>query len=427
MPEFIEILPVARPIHGSVQPPGSKSLTNRALIIAALAAGTSELTGILDSVDTRVMTQSLMDLGFDVQADFDQSRISMTGQNGRIPSRNAHLWCENSGTSIRFLTALCAIGNGEYHLDGNQRMRERPIAPLISALQDAGVDARCDQGNNCPPVTIRTSGLNESELQVSGSISSQYLSGLLMIAPVAQQQLTIRVTGELVSRPYIEMTLDLMKSFGAEFSEPEPNTFQIANTGYQPRAYHIEPDASAASYFFAAAAITGGEVTVRGLRRNALQGDIRFVDALVQMGCEANWDENSVTVFGRPLHGIDIDMNEISDTAQTLACVAPFATGPTRIRNIAHNRVKETDRITAVVNELLRTGIQAEEHPDGMTIQPGQPQPATIRTYDDHRMAMSFALLGLKAPGIRISDPDCTSKTYPEFFQDLETLCRDSQ
>ena len=420
----IEIQPVNNPIVGSIRPPGSKSLTNRALIVAALATGTSKLTGVLDSVDTRVMVKALGELGIGVEADFDNQTITVEGGQGRIPAQNASLWCENSGTSIRFLTALCAIGNGEYHLDGNERMRERPIAPLIDALQQAGIDAVCDLGNDCPPVTVHTSGIKSDTIEVAGSISSQYLSGLLMIAPAAGRELTIKVSGELVSRPYIDMTLEVMRSFGSKIDEPENNQFRIAPTEYQAREYGVEPDASAASYFFAAAAITGGSVTVDGLHLYALQGDVLFVEALAQMGCEAEWNDHSVTVHGKELHGIDVDMNQISDTAQTLACVAPFASGPTRIRNIAHNRVKETDRITAVVDELKRAGIQAEEHEDGMTIHPGTPQPATIQTYDDHRMAMSFALLGLKAPGIHIADPQCTSKTYPNFFEDLEALCR---
>ncbi len=424
MLDSVEINPVPAPIRGSIRPPGSKSLTNRALIIAALANGKTELTGVLESVDTRVMATALDTLGVHVETDFDSHRMQVSGTGGTIPETKAELWCENSGTSIRFLTALCAIGNGTYRLDGNERMRERPIAPLVDALAQAGVDVSCELGNDCPPVIVRTTGLTANTIEVSGSISSQYLSGLLMVAPVATQDITVHVVGELVSRPYIDMTLKVMRSFGATIDEPTPNNFLVHATGYTGQSYDIEPDASAASYFFAAAAITSGEVTIEGLHRDALQGDVGFVDALVKMGCEAKWEENSITLIGKPLTGIDIDMNAISDTAQTLACVAPFANGPTRIRNVAHNRVKETDRIQAVVDELNRAGIKSEEHEDGMTIHPGVPQPATIHTYDDHRMAMSFALLGLKVPGIRISDPGCTSKTYPHYFEDLESLCR---
>lgn len=427
MTDLIEIQPVQTPIRGRIRPPGSKSLTNRALIIAALAKGDSQLTGVLDSVDTRVMAGSLHQLGFRIMTEFDQQLISISGEGGTIPAAKVDLHCENSGTSIRFLTALCSLGKGHYRLDGNDRMRERPILPLVTALQAAGVTALCEFENDCPPVLIETAGWREPCITVAGSISSQYLSGLLMMAPAAKQETTIQVIGELVSRPYIDMTLEVMRAFGAHIDETAPNEFRVSATGYEGRDYDIEPDASAASYFFAAAAITGGEVTVEGLHRNALQGDVGFVDALVKMGCEASWNEHSITLQGRPLQGIDIDMNTISDTAQTLACVAPFAKGPTRIRNVAHNRVKETDRITAVVDELKRCGITAEEHEDGMTIHPGHPQPAIIQTYDDHRMAMSFALLGLAAPGIRIAHPGCTSKTYPEYFQDLAGLCRGAQ
>ncbi|TWT59020.1 3-phosphoshikimate 1-carboxyvinyltransferase [Thalassoglobus neptunius] len=427
MSSFVEVTPVSGPVRGSIRPPGSKSLSNRAMIVAALASGSSRLTGVLDSVDTRVMATALQKLGIETNVDFEQKVIEVSGAGGNVPEKSAELWCENSGTSIRFLTAFCSIGNGEYRLDGNERMRERPIAPLIDSLVQAGIDAKCELENGCPPVMLRTSGLSTDRLEVSASMSSQYLSGLLMISPAAKKNLVLSVTGELVSRPYIDMTLALMRSFGAIVDEPNPAEFHIQAGGYVGQDYDIEPDASAASYFFAVAAITGGSVTVEGLHRNALQGDVRFVDALVQMGCEAEWGENSITLTGRELRGIDIDMNEISDTAQTLACVAPFASGPTRIRNIAHNRLKETDRITAVVHELKRAGIAAEEHEDGMTISPSLPQPCTIQTYDDHRMAMSFALLGLKAPGIRIADPDCTSKTYPEYFEALESLCKGSR
>ncbi|WP_437230664.1 3-phosphoshikimate 1-carboxyvinyltransferase [Planctomicrobium sp. SH661] len=420
----IEISPVRGPVRGRIRPPGSKSLTNRALMIAAQAEGTTLLDGVLESVDTQVMIQSLERLGIRVTADPAAHRFEVTGSPGGIENSSVELWCENSGTSIRFLTALCATGRGRFRLDGNPRMRERPIAPLIEALQAAGVDARCEFENGCPPVLIASHGLPGGTIPVAGDLSSQYLSGLLMAGPAAQSDVTVEVQGPLVSRPYVDMTLAMMRDFGAEISEPVPNCFSIKAKPYRARQYDIEPDASAASYFFAVAAVTGGEVTVEGLHRNALQGDVQFVDALVRMGCEADWHENSITLRGGELRGIDIDMNEISDTAQTLACVAPFATGPTRIRNVAHMRLKETDRVSAVVTELQRAGLKVEEHPDGMTIQPGPVQPALIQTYDDHRMAMSFALLGLRAPGISIADPGCTSKTYPNFFEDLEQLCR---
>lgn len=421
--ESLEITPVNGPVVGTIRPPGSKSLTNRALIVAALARGESLLGGVLESVDTTVMIDSLRRLGIDASHDPSKHSMRLQGCGGRVPVNAAELWCENSGTSIRFLTALCAAGTGTFRLDGNARMRERPIGPLIEALQRHGVEAVCDLENNCPPVTLKTTGLASGEIRVGGNLSSQYLTGLLLAAPAAKGDLTIAVDGELVSRPYIDMTLSLMRDFGAVVGEPQPNRFVVRASGYDGRHYDVEPDASAASYFFGVAAVTGGSVTVAGLGRGSLQGDVKFVDALVRMGCEATWEENSITVKGKPLHGIDVDMNDISDTAQTLACIAPFASGPTRIRNVGHMRLKETDRVAAVVTELRRLGLNVEEDDDGMTIHPGPLRPATIHTYDDHRMAMSFSLIGLRQSGVRIADPGCTAKTYPHYFQDLRKLC----
>jgi 3-phosphoshikimate 1-carboxyvinyltransferase len=442
MSHTLEIQPVSRPVIGSIRPPGSKSLTNRALVLAALAEGPTTLTGVLDSVDTQVMIESLRRLGLPIGQDLAAKTISVTGCGGRLGANTltrspspggrgelaaasaTELWLENSGTSIRFLTAMCCIGHGRYRLDGNARMRERPIAPLVAALNEAGVDIRCELGTDCPPVMIEAHGLPGGAWAVDGNLSSQYLSALLMTAPCAQSDVTLRVRGELVSRPYVDMTIANMRQFGAEVTEPSPNVFQITARPYRGCHYNIEPDASAASYFFALAAVTGGDITVQGLTRDALQGDVAFVEALFRMGCQVEYQTNSIRVIGGPLRGIDIDMNAISDTAQTLACIAPFAKGPTRIRNVAHMRLKETDRVAAVVTELRKLGLTVDEHDDGMTIHPGQLRGGTVATYDDHRMAMSFSLLGLRQPGIVIADPGCTAKTYPEYFADLETLCQ---
>ena len=425
MTPTLEIIPVRGPVTGTIRPPGSKSLTNRALILAALAKGTTRLTGVLDSVDTQVMIASLRKLGLTVAQDLAAKTISVAGCGGKLASPGAELNLENSGTSIRFLTALCCIGRGRFRLDGNARMRERPIQPLVDALSRAGVAIRCELETKCPPVLIEAEGLPGGAWAVDGNLSSQYLSALLMAAPCALTDVTLHVRGELVSRPYVDMTLANMRQFGAQVGEPEANVFQIAAKPYAGCDYDIEPDASAASYFFALAAVTGGDITVEGLNRDALQGDVAFVQALVRMGCRAEYGPHAIRVIGGPLTGIDIDMNAISDTAQTLACVAPFAAGPTRIRNVAHMRLKETDRVAAVVTELRRLGLAVDEHDDGMTIHPGALQPGTVATYDDHRMAMSFALLGLRQPGIVIADPGCTSKTYPEYFSDLDRLCRE--
>lgn len=423
MDDVYLVKPVTEPVRGSIRPPGSKSLTNRALITAALASGTTKLTGVLASDDTRVMVESLNRLGIPVAHDVENHTMEINGCGGQPPAVKADLWLENSGTSIRFLTAFCALGQGEYRLDGNERMRERPISHLVQSLKLFGVDIECELGTDCPPVTMNAHGLNGGHTTLAGNISSQYLSALLMAAPCASSNVDIEVTGELVSQPYIDMTMGVMAQFGATVSCSEPHRFSVAPQQYKAANYAIEPDASAASYFFAAAAITGGEVTVEGLSSYALQGDVNFVEALQQMGCEVVYGDDSITVRGGKLCGVDIDMNAISDTAQTLAVVALFAEGPTHIRNVGHMRHKETDRVAAVVNEVRRLGITAEELDDGLTIVPGELQPATIQTYDDHRMAMSFALAGLRTEGIQIADPSCTGKTYPHFFSDLEKLC----
>jgi 3-phosphoshikimate 1-carboxyvinyltransferase len=281
-------------------------------------------------------------------------------------------------------------------------------------------------------VRVTASGLPGGAAEVDGGISSQFLSALLMAAPAAAGPVELRVAGELVSQPYVEMTLGVMRAFGVTVeceTSPSgaPAVFRTRAATYEPADYEIEPDASAASYFFGAAAVTGGEVTVEGLSRDSVQGDLAFVDVLEQMGCRVACGENSVTVTGGDLRGVDVDMNAISDTAQTLAAVAVFARGPTRIRNIAHVRHKETDRIAAVATELRRLGIRAEEHADGLTIHPGPLRPAVIETYNDHRMAMSFALIGLATPGVQIADPGCTAKTYPGFWDDLAQLMRSAR
>jgi 3-phosphoshikimate 1-carboxyvinyltransferase len=365
------------------------------------------------------MLDSLAKLDVPLRTDWTASTVDLTGCAGRPPASEAELWLENSGTSIRFLAATCTLGSGRFRLDGNARMRERPLQDLVDGLNQLGSRARCEFNNGCPPVIIDADGLPGGEAHVRANVSSQYLSGLLMAAPCAKGDVMLRVEGGLVSEPYVVMTLRVMEAFGVTVDTSQPGVFRSRPQSYSGRTYDVEPDASAASYFFAAAAITGGEVTVEGLSRNSLQGDVEFVDALVQMGCTAEFHADAITIRGGPLRGIDIDMNAISDTAQTLSAVALFATGPTTIRNVAHMRHKETDRISAVATELRRLGQDVEEFPDGLRITPRPITPATVATYDDHRMAMSFALVGLRAPGIRIADPECTRKTYPRFFEDL--------
>lgn len=423
MNDAISIVPVDGPVTGTIRPPGSKSLTNRALLVAALAEGASRLEGMLESVDTRVMIEGLRRLGIGVGWDKAASVATIDGGNGRFPNSAAELDLVNSGTSIRFLTAACAAAGGDYRLDGNPRMRQRPIQDLLDALVALGANARGESGSGCPPVRIGGNGLAGGDVTVAGNVSSQYLSALLMAAPLARDDVRISLAGELVSVPYVEMTLSVMERFGAVV-ERANDGFCIAPQTYVGTNYAIEPDASAASYFFALAAITGGRVVVEGLTRRAIQGDVAFVDALVRMGCRLEEGADSLTLIGGDLRGITIDMNAISDTAQTLAAVAIFADGPTTIRHIAHVRHKETDRIGALATELRRLGQGVEEFEDGLRIDPRPVAPARVETYDDHRMAMSLALVGLRVPGIVIADPDCTAKTYPAFWDDLARLCQ---
>ncbi|MFW6125026.1 MAG: 3-phosphoshikimate 1-carboxyvinyltransferase [Pirellulales bacterium] len=431
-PDALEIQPLDGPVQARVRPPGSKSLTNRALVTAALAQGRSLLVGALESDDTRAMRDGLSRLGIELVHHAEEQKVEVTGCTGRLPAVHARLDLANSGTSMRFLTALVALGQGTYRLDGNPRMRQRPIGDLLAALAAMGVEARAERGNDCPPVVVRSRGLAGGLATVRGDTSSQFLSGLLMAAPYARQPVTIELDGALVSQPYVAMTLAVMSQFGVTPENDAFRRFRVpAPACYRGRQYEIEPDASAASYFFAAAAVTGGTVTVEGLGRDSLQGDVALVDILEQMGCtvESVLPETSaargrtITVTGGPLRGVTADMNAISDTAQTLAVVALFASGPTTIRNVAHIRHKETDRIAALCRELEKLGARLEEHADGLTIHPGRELlGASIETYDDHRMAMSFAVAGLRVPGMVIRNPGCVAKTYPRFFGDLSRL-----
>ena len=422
MSDSLEIQPTG-PIHATIRPPGSKSITNRALICAALADGSSTLHGALDSEDTRVMVEALGKLGVAVDADFPAARIRVSGCGGMLPVQQADLQMGNSGTSIRFLTAALAACSGTFRLDGVSRMRQRPIADLLAALKALGADARSELGNGCPPVIVSGTGLDGGSVQIRGNISSQFLSGLLQATPYARRDVEIRVAGSLVSKPYVHMTLGVMRQFGIEIAAGDLTRFHVpAPSRYRGCDYAIEPDASAASYFWAAAAITGGRVTVEGLDRQSLQGDVAFCECLRRMGCEVTYETGSTTVRGLTLRGIDVDMNAISDTVQTLAAVALFAEGPTTIRGVGHIRHKETDRIGDLARELSKLGAAVEQRDDGLHIVPGSLQAAEIDTYQDHRMAMSLALVGLRQPGVVIRDPGCTAKTYPRFFQDLKAL-----
>ncbi len=427
MTDSVLLQPVAGPVVGRIRPPGSKSITNRALICAAAAHGRSTLAGALDSDDTRVMIAGLARLGLDVRHDPSARTIDVVGCGGRIDAPEAEIYVGNSGTTVRFLTALlAAAGTGRYRLHGTPRMHERPIRDLIDALRALGARVAGETESGCPPLIVEASGLAGGTASVRGDVSSQFLSGLLMAAPLAKSPIRLEVAGDLVSQPYVVMTLAVMRAFGVDCPSDDLQRFTIPTGAYRGRAYEIEPDASAASYFFGAAAVTGGRVTVEGLSRRALQGDVGFVDVLERMGCEVSESTEGITVAGPArLRGVDVDMNAVSDTVQTLAPVALFADGPTTVRGVAHIRHKETDRIRAVAVELRKLGAAVDEFDDGLRIVPpaaGALRGAAIDTYDDHRMAMSFSIAGLKIPGVEIRDPRCTHKTYPDFFADWGRL-----
>jgi 3-phosphoshikimate 1-carboxyvinyltransferase len=435
-PPELEIIPLATVPAATVTVPGSKSITNRALVLAALGCahgcGGCELEGALFSEDTEVMMAALQRLGLYAARRSGRSTpvIKVFRREEFTPgpfAPEADLFVGNSGTTIRFLTAMLGLSHGNYRLDGIPRMRERPIADLLDALTQLGVDARSENGNGCPPVVIRANGLRGGEVSVRADVSSQYLSGLLLVAPFAEGETVIRVDGARVSEPYIEMTLDMLQQWGLTFTSEAGPAYRIPGRQRVREIenyvdYAIEPDASAASYFWAAAAITGGRVTVSGLNRKSLQGDVRFVDVLERMGCRVEECEAGISVHGKPLRGVDVDMNDISDTVMTLGAVACFADGPTAIRNVGHIRHKETDRIAALATELRKLGAEVEERADGLTITPRPLRGCAVDTYNDHRMAMSLALVGLKVPGVVIRDPGCVAKTYPGFWQDLEAL-----
>jgi 3-phosphoshikimate 1-carboxyvinyltransferase len=384
------------------------------------------LTGVLDSDDTRVMAAGLTTLGAGLEADWAAGTIAVTGTHGSIPAAAATIDCAASGTTMRFLSAVCGLGVGTYRLDGTARMRQRPIGDLIDALRDQGIDAVAESPGGCPPVVIRSRGLPGGAARVRSETSSQFASGLALASACSEHGMEITFAGRVVSQPYLDMTRRVMESFGAVCHVLEDGRWRIAPTGYEARAYDIEPDASAASYFVAAAAITGGHVRLEGLGRESLQGDVAFCDVLERMGCTVAWEPRAVTVSGRAAMGIDIDMNAISDTVPTLAVVAVFADGPTTIRNVAHVRDKETDRIGDLVRELRRLGVDVDEHADGLTVRPTNAAAALhgarVRTYDDHRMAMSLALAGLRVPGVEIEDPTCVRKTFPGYWKALADL-----
>jgi 3-phosphoshikimate 1-carboxyvinyltransferase len=428
-PDPRPVEPVDGPLDVTVRVPGSKSLTNRALVCAALAGGTSWLTGALLADDTEAMMSCLRRLGADVDVDVvgEDNTIEVVGVGGNLPEGPLDLDVRLSGTTARFLLPVLGIGPGPYRLDGASPLRARPMEHGLAALQALGVEIDHRGSPGHLPVVVH-GYVTGAEVEVAGSLSSQFVSGLMLAAPCYHDGLSIRVTGDLVSAPYVELTAQVMRIFGAAPTEIANGRLAVAGEGYRPvTPFAIEPDASSASYFFAAAAIVGGRVRVDGLGSASGQGDLGFVDVLGQMGAEVERGADFTEVRGNgELRGIDVDLAELPDMAQTLAAVAVFADGPTTVRGVGFIRHHETDRIAAVVAELRRCGIRAEETEDGFVVQPGAPAPATIETYDDHRMAMSFALLGLRTPGIRIADPGCVAKTFPGYWDALDQLRSDA-
>jgi 3-phosphoshikimate 1-carboxyvinyltransferase len=430
-PDKLEIVPLTKPPNATIRVPGSKSITNRALVLAALASrqGSCTIEDALHCDDTNVMVDSLRRLGFGVDARWDQENSITIQRNSAelIPNRNADLFVGNSGTSMRFLTAMVSLGHGKFRIDGNDRMRERPISDLLAALRLLGVNCWSELKNGCPPIRVESNGLAGGRTQVRGDSSSQFLSALLMAAPFASSQIEVFVDGQVVSSPFVEMTLNAMFFWGLFAEQSDHEVFRIEpQTPRHWELVRIDADVTSGSYFWGAAAITGGIVGVTGysVEHIAVQGDMGFLGVLADMGCALNRDWEWNRVFGRPLRGIDVDMNAISDCVPTLAVVACFADGPTTIRNVAHIRHKESDRITALATELRKVGAEVDEFPDGLRITPRPLHGAEIETYNDHRIAMSMALIGLKVPGIVIRNPGCVAKTYPGYWDDLEKLRR---
>jgi 3-phosphoshikimate 1-carboxyvinyltransferase len=429
--------PIDGPLDATVSLPGSKSLTNRALVCAALADGVSAIEGALVADDTEAMASALRALGAGITPGPNgregedataPAGLTVTGTGGVLAPGPLELDLRLSGTSSRFLLPVVALGRGRYRLDGRPPLRARPMGPVLAAMEALGAPVEPGGPAGHLPVTVVAPGhLIGGQVDVPGDTSSQYVSGLLLAAPHFEEGLRVRVTTRLVGRPFVEMTVAVMAAFGvgvAVADDAAHPTFTVLPGRYRGTAYRVEPDASAASYFLAAAAICGGRVTIEGLGDGSLQGDARFADVLAAMGATVERSARATSVIG-PAHlrgPGDVDLSAMPDMAQTLAAAAVFADAPTRVRGIGFIRGHETDRIAATVRELRRCGVDAREEPDGFVVHPGIPQPARVRTYDDHRMAMSFALLGLRVPGIEIEDPDCVAKTFPGYWETLGGL-----
>ncbi|PDN43013.1 3-phosphoshikimate 1-carboxyvinyltransferase [Salmonella enterica] len=422
--ESLTLQPIAR-VDGAINLPGSKSVSNRALLLAALACGKTVLTNLLDSDDVRHMLNALSALGINYTLSADRTRCDITGNGGALRAPGAlELFLGNAGTAMRPLAAALCLGQNEIVLPGEPRMKERPIGHLVDSLRQGGANIDYLEQENYPPLRLR-GGFTGGDIEVDGSVSSQFLTALLMTAPLAPKDTIIRVKGELVSKPYIDITLNLMKTFGVEIANHHYQQFVVkgGQQYHSPGRYLVEGDASSASYFLAAGAIKGGTVKVTGIGRKSMQGDIRFADVLEKMGATITWGDDFIACTRGELHAIDMDMNHIPDAAMTIATTALFAKGTTTLRNIYNWRVKETDRLFAMATELRKVGAEVEEGHDYIRITPpAKLQHADIGTYNDHRMAMCFSLVALSDTPVTILDPKCTAKTFPDYFEQLARM-----
>lgn len=423
--ESLTLQPISK-VNGEINLPGSKSVSNRALLLAALSCGTTRLTNLLDSDDIRHMLNALSLLGVEYTLSDDKKECEVQGLGGAFnTSEPLELFLGNAGTAMRPLAAALCASQGEFILTGEPRMKERPIGHLVNALQEAGANVTYLENPGFPPLKILGTGLQSGEVTIDGSISSQFLTAFLMSAPLADGDITVNIEGDLVSKPYIDITLHIMKQFGVEVENHHYQKFVVpAGQQYRsPGDFLVEGDASSASYFLAAAAIGGGEIKVTGIGKESIQGDIQFADALEAMGAEIEWGKDYIISRRGELKAIDMDFNHIPDAAMTIATTALFAKGTTAIRNVYNWRVKETDRLSAMATELRKVGASVEEGEDYITITPpASLTHAAIDTYDDHRMAMCFSLVALSDTPVTINDPKCTSKTFPDYFDKLQGL-----
>lgn len=412
----------------TVSVPGSKSITNRALMLAALSSGTCQLTGVLFSDDSRAFLSCLTELGFQVEIDEERKEVLLVGTSGKIPNKNATINVRSAGTAARFLTVMLAVAGGDYTLESSEQMKRRPMEPLITALREAGIWVTCLEEENHFPFQIHSEGFRQSEVSINTDVSSQFASALLMAGILKKEGLTVKLEGGRTQGSYLMVTLKVMEQFGIMVERVGDVCKVPGNVRYHLDRYEIEPDLSAAAYFYAMAPLCGKTVTVQGVHQNSMQGDLKFIKVLERLGCQLRDTSNGLVVTKSEAgnyEGFDIDMKDFSDQTMTMAALAVFASTPTKIMNVGHIRLQESDRIHAIVTELNRMGVNATEFESEILIKPGQPKPVQIETYEDHRMAMAFALIGLRAEGIEIKNPKCCAKTFEEYFDVLDQISID--